>query len=132
EVFGILPIPTNIQVLSAMTQFNMADPPKKFQYLARKQDTCFTVLTVHTSEEKQLFSDCMLNELSFTAAPDSDPIWLDAIKIWNNRADGETIFYKLIEHLKTFYSTWRKHMNVKHTMIATYNARKPINHLIRN
>ncbi|KAK0222337.1 hypothetical protein IW262DRAFT_1250109, partial [Armillaria fumosa] len=100
--------------------------PKKFQHLARKQDTRFAVLTVHMSEEKQLFSDCMLNEPSFTATPDSDPIWLDTVKIWNHRANGETIFYKLIEHLKTFYSTWRKNMNAKHTMIAMYNAWKPI------
>ncbi|KAK0462162.1 hypothetical protein IW261DRAFT_1306026, partial [Armillaria novae-zelandiae] len=126
EVFRILPVPTNIQVLSTMTQFNVADPPKKFQYLARKQDTRFAVLTVHTLEKKHLFSDCMLNEPSFTAAHNSDPIWLDAVKIWNHHANGETIFYKLIEHLKTFYSTWRKNMNAKHTMIATYNARKPI------
>ncbi|KAK0246140.1 hypothetical protein EDD85DRAFT_944545 [Armillaria nabsnona] len=130
EVFGILPIPTSIQVSSAITSFNEVDPPKKFQYLARKQGTRFTVLTVHTAEEKQLFSDCMLNEPLFTAAPKSEPVWLDFVKIWNNRADGETIFYKLIEHLKTYYLMWKSTMNAKHTIIATYNTQKPINKLI--
>lgn len=149
EVFGILPIPANVQLSSAITTFNPANPPKKFQYLARKKDTCFAVLTIHTMEEKQFFSDCMMNEPSFTAAPDSDPVWLDSVKIWNNHADGETIFYKvcdiglhhivdnaytylkqLIEHLKTYYTTWKSAMNAKHTMIATYNNRRPIDRLI--
>ncbi len=93
----------------------------------------------------------MLNEPLFTAAPESEPVWLDAVTTWNNHADGETMFYKvhdvillqlfndpymfvkqLIEHLKTYYLTWKSAMNAKHTVIETYKKRRPIDKLVWN
>ncbi len=75
--------------------------------------------------------------------------WAQAVKTWNQKADGDTIFYKvghlsqskrmcihrvlqLVEHLKTFYTTWKMLMNAKHTRMATYDARKETDALVRN
>lgn len=69
--------------------FDPEEPPKNYSYLAQKQGTNFSVLTVHTDAERHLFSKSMLNKPSFSAK--AGPIWNEAVKQWNHTADGVTV-----------------------------------------
>ncbi len=147
EVLGILPVPPNIQTASDILSYDPDVPSKKYPYLARKQGTHFAVLTVNTDVEKKLFSDFMMNDPIWSEA--TGPRWAQAVKSWNRKADGNLIFYKvcrcsyggehvfikalqLVEHLKTYYTTWKTSMNAKHTRMATYDTRKETDALVRN
>ncbi len=59
ETFGILPVPAYVQLSSRLLPYDHETPPKKHTYLSHKQTTRFAVLTLHTDEEKQLFSNFM-------------------------------------------------------------------------
>ncbi|KAF8894864.1 hypothetical protein CPB85DRAFT_1257404 [Mucidula mucida] len=62
-----------------------------------------------------------------------DELGLAALELhWNRSADGKTIFYKLVEHLKTQYTAWKTLVNVKHTQIATSESRQTVDQLVRN
>ena len=39
---------------------------------------------------------------------------------------------QLVEHLKSYYTTWATSLNAKHTRMSTYGARKELDNLIRN
>ncbi|KAJ7579953.1 hypothetical protein C8J56DRAFT_1058250 [Mycena floridula] len=72
EVFGILPIPESVKLSSHIIAYDEQSRPKRFTYLARKQDAHFTVLSVHTTEERQLFSNFMHNDISFSGPSGPD------------------------------------------------------------
>jgi hypothetical protein len=76
-----------------MLPYDPAAPPKKHSYLARKQGASFAVLTLHTKEERQLFSSLMRDDLSFKRP--SGPDWPNAVVSWNQKADGISTFYKV-------------------------------------
>ncbi len=94
EVFGILPIPTTLIESADMLPSDATHPPKRYSYLARRQGTQFAVLTLHTDDEKALFSDFIAHSQVFNS---SQPNWSLAAKLWNrdNRVDGITYFYKV-------------------------------------
>jgi hypothetical protein len=93
ETFGILPVPSNVQESTDILPFDPNLVLKRHGYLARKQGTRFAVLTLHTDEEKKLFSRLMNTENSFKRP--QGPDWAIAVRIWNQNADGKTIFYKV-------------------------------------
>ena len=93
ETFGILPVPPNVQLSSGLLPYDHKTPPKKHTYLSRKQSTRFAVLTLHTNEEKQLFSNFMQTNSVFMRA--QGPDWPTAVCLWNQAANGDTIFYKV-------------------------------------
>jgi len=39
---------------------------------------------------------------------------------------------QLVEHLKSYYTTWATSLNAKHTRMSTYGVRKELDSLIRN
>lgn len=90
EKFIILPVPENICTTFSLRPYDSEAPPKRHRYLASKQGTLFPVLTLHTPEEKTLFSQFMLTEHSFLTQD-----WNTATVIWNRKVDGLTLFYKV-------------------------------------
>lgn len=93
EVFGILPVPDPVQVASGILKYDSQLKPEQYAYLASKQDTRYAVLTVHTTEEKNLFSRFMRNEPVFMK--EGGPDWPSAVHKWNEVSNGKTIFYKV-------------------------------------
>ncbi|KAF8224327.1 hypothetical protein L208DRAFT_1512518, partial [Tricholoma matsutake] len=76
EVFGILPVPSDVQTSAGMTPFDPTNPPQSHLYLAKKQGTRFTVLTLHTDDEKKWFSRFMRTESAFSSP--RGPDWPNA------------------------------------------------------
>jgi hypothetical protein len=101
EVFGILPIPSDVQTSAGMIPFDPENPPQSHSYLAKKQGTRFAVLTLHTDDEKKQFSSFMKNESAFTSR--RGPDWPNAARVWNHGADGMTLYYKVC--VRTIYPT---------------------------
>lgn len=93
ETFGILPVPFNVQLSTGLLPSDSQTPAKKHSYLAKKQNTRFAVLTLHTDEEKKLFSQLMRDESAFKR--ERGPDWPTAVRVWNQKANGETVFYKV-------------------------------------
>ena len=62
EVFGILPVPSNVQTSAGMLPFDPTNIPPKHGYLARKQGTLYAVLTVHPAKEATPFSEFRKND----------------------------------------------------------------------
>ncbi|KAF8999552.1 hypothetical protein BDZ89DRAFT_1147678 [Hymenopellis radicata] len=113
-----------------MLSYSDALPPKRHAYLAKKQGTRFPVITIVGAAERRLYSNLMRDDRSF-AGPNG-PVWGDAVKRWNREANGETIFYKLIEHLQKSHKKWLQNANIKHTKMITHNARKAVDDLVRS
>ncbi|GBE83376.1 hypothetical protein SCP_0504240 [Sparassis crispa] len=133
EVFGILPIPDDVRTNSGMQEYQPSlDRKQEHAFLALKQGTRKAVLPVHSVAEYQLFSKLMREDPIFNR-PDTEPSWAQAVKIWNRIAESEKeISYKLIEHLKVYYTTWKSNMNVKYTLAQTKEHRMALNNTLRD
>ena len=96
EVYGILPVPDNVLLSAGMLAYDRAHPslPQRHHYLAKKQNTRFAVLTLHTDEEKKLFSSMMSEDVTFASAAESSR-WQLVAQAWNQKANGQQIFYKV-------------------------------------
>lgn len=97
ENFGILPIMPDVQVATGMVKFNPSSTKRmQYRYLASQQNTQFAVLPVHTGAEKQVWTALMQASPEYQAA---NPNWTRCAAIWNESADGTTIYYKVIHML---------------------------------
>ena len=93
EHIGILPIPAEMWALSDMQSFNPhVDSKLRHMFLARAQDTKCAVISVHTLEEKWKFKELMQGPLGIGTSPDFQL----AAKLWNQEANGMTVFYKVV------------------------------------
>ncbi|KAG5645306.1 hypothetical protein DXG03_006495 [Asterophora parasitica] len=113
EVSGVLPIPKNVQVHSRMMEYQPELHAKQLHcFLASAQHTRKPVLPVHNQEEKNLFREVMSNQDKFGTK--SGPNWEEIVRVWNGYAtESNNISYKLMEHLKVYYSGgWETHANV--------------------
>ncbi|KAK9456549.1 hypothetical protein V1511DRAFT_486370 [Dipodascopsis uninucleata] len=75
------------------------DPTVRFKHrnLAKRQKCRFAVIPIYSKEERQLFAEIIKDKpLSFLN-------WVTLAKQWNPRADGRVIFYKLPEHLSSYF-----------------------------
>ncbi len=96
EVFGILPIPTDVQIEGGMQPHQSSlDRPTRHAFLAARQGTRKAILPVHTSAEYKLFSKLMRDDPAFNQQ-NGEPNWSQGVKIWNRYAEtDEEIFYKV-------------------------------------
>jgi hypothetical protein len=94
EVFGILPIPSEVQQETGMQAFNPSlDSKQTHHFLASMQGTRKAVLPVHTLDEYQLFNKFMVHH---------DSNWTGLAQSWNREAEVKsTIYYKV-----TQFSPW--------------------------
>ncbi|KAF7722529.1 hypothetical protein EC973_003056 [Apophysomyces ossiformis] len=81
-----------------------ANPKKQlYTYLANKQRSKYAIVPVHTQQELDLFRRMM--EIYHQQQNQID--WTSIAQSWNkDHADGETIFYKTSEHIKSHYHVW--------------------------
>lgn len=96
EVFGILPIPRDVQIEAGMQPHHISlDRPAHHAFLASRQGTRKAVLPVHTPAEYKLFSKLMRDEPTFNQR-DGEPDWEQGVRIWNRYAETEDdIYYKV-------------------------------------
>jgi len=100
ETIGILPVPDSIRGTADIQSYNHREDFKnRLGYLAQQQKTKFAVVSVHSTQEKVLFKKLMQEDPNFTST-NSSPDWKKAVTIWNRKADGKDIFYKVSSLLK--------------------------------
>ena len=95
ETVGILPITDSTCMAAVIQSFSTPMAAEKLwhMFLVQQQRTRYAVISVHTVDEKLLFKKFLQDwiDLGQGTAPD----WKSAIKIWNQSANGKTIFYKV-------------------------------------
>ncbi|KAL6307399.1 hypothetical protein BKA93DRAFT_747778 [Sparassis latifolia] len=101
------------------TPYARVQPPRH-HYLSKRQGTQFAVLPVHTREERDLFQ-LFVDLLPLFKMP-GQPNWDVAAAVWSNHADGRKIFYKLPEHIKSYYKTWNEHCNENNSVALNIAA----------
>ncbi|KAF5315639.1 hypothetical protein D9611_004974 [Ephemerocybe angulata] len=135
ERLGILPIPDDVRIQSAIGEYNPQDPNARKQeqaYLARIQNTKKAVLPVHTPQEYKLFEELMVSSPAFNSAS-RGPVWKLAVRVWNERAElTHGVSYKLIEHLKTSYASFNTGVRIRQTLSTTSAIRRDINKRARD
>ncbi|TFK86323.1 hypothetical protein K466DRAFT_576438 [Polyporus arcularius HHB13444] len=133
EVFGILPIPDDVRVKSGMQIYTAGlDSKQRHAFLALKQGARKAVLPVHTAAEYQLFRKLVQDDPAFNQQT-GEPDWDHAVITWNREAErNDEVYYKLIEHLKLYFSTWQTNMNIKHTLGQTSSTRKQTDLAVRD
>ncbi|KAG2210998.1 hypothetical protein INT47_000158 [Mucor saturninus] len=101
EVFGICPISNDLMETLCVENNNTLTLGTID--LINTGKTClsdYAILPVHTSEEKALFEDILVDNYQSSAEPN----WSQFASRWNTSADGIAIFYKTPEHLKLYYN----------------------------
>ncbi|KAK9314790.1 hypothetical protein V1522DRAFT_111394 [Lipomyces starkeyi] len=80
------------------------DPDLKFKhgYLAKRQRCRFAVIPMYSKEERLLFAEIVKDR------PVMDLDWAEIAKLWNPFADGKSVFYKLPEHLDSYFRLLRE------------------------
>ncbi|KAK9322119.1 hypothetical protein V1517DRAFT_324401 [Lipomyces orientalis] len=80
------------------------DPDLKFKhgYLAKRQKCRFAVIPIYSKEERLLFTEIIKDR------PILRLDWDEIAKLWNPFADGKIIFYKLPEHLDSYFRLLRE------------------------
>ena len=95
ERIGILPVPDSIRAAADIQSYHHTqDFKQRHGYLAQQQNTKYAVVSVHSTEEKLLFKKLMQEDKDFTGK-NATPDWKNAVKIWNRKADGKNVFYKV-------------------------------------
>ncbi|KAH6902446.1 hypothetical protein BKA70DRAFT_1229093 [Coprinopsis sp. MPI-PUGE-AT-0042] len=69
----------------------------------------------------------MQKDARFGPTSNGGPNWDSAVRIWNQTADStDGIYYKLVEQLKSYYTSWKTNLNIKTTLSLTHNERAPV------
>ncbi|KAG6894804.1 hypothetical protein C0992_004572, partial [Termitomyces sp. T32_za158] len=118
EVFGILPLPPDFRMKLGMLVYHSQfarEGKIRHDYLAQRQNTRMAILPIHTQHERGLFRLLMAkSDGPFSGR--SEPNWICLAEEWNGHANGSTIFYKLPEHLKTYWKKWQENVNEKNSI----------------
>ena len=102
-----------------------------YTFLATAQQTKFAVTPVHTSAEFKLFHTAVsVGGMWF--ASHGEPNFDAMAQWWSHEANGSTIFYKLREHLSTYYKTWKECQQGIRTLIGSEVQRQPNTRRIRS
>ncbi|KAG6815447.1 hypothetical protein H0H93_009785, partial [Arthromyces matolae] len=128
ESFGILPLSVVTQTQLGMLEFQQDYAVKeKIRHLrlAYLQKTRVAILPVHTSQERALFT-LLIQEKTGMFTSETQPNWIALACTWSQHCDGKTIFYKLPEHLKTYYKAW---VELRHEKNAIEQNRTAYNEL---
>ncbi|KAF6764006.1 hypothetical protein DFP72DRAFT_956173 [Ephemerocybe angulata] len=132
ERLGILPIPEDVRLSSGIAAGSVVLSPGGSKskiphaYLARMQGTRKAILPVHTDEEKALFRALMASNPAFNSRT-TGPTWKLAVKVWNEHAEtSKHVYYKLVEQLKSYFTTWTANLSVVQTLSMTSLVRNPI------
>jgi len=94
EKIGILPVPASIHATADIESYHPEDGKFRHAYLACEQGTKYAVISVHTPAERALFKRLMQEDPVFNQK-NSLPDWKRGAALWNHRANGKDIFYKV-------------------------------------
>ncbi|KAG2055820.1 hypothetical protein BDR06DRAFT_970603 [Suillus hirtellus] len=121
ESFGILPFTPVTRTKLGMSPYQV-DYAKgckiKHDYLAGQQQTLVAVLPVHTVEEKALYWLLIKNNMGQFSGK-KQPNWITL-----------AIFYKLPEHLKSYFKTWNEHQNEHNSVEQNKSAYNELQKLL--
>ena len=76
-----------------------------YGFLAHAQQTKYAVTPLHTKEEYDLFHKAVSVGGEWCPAH-GKPNFEHMARWWSTKADGKNIFYKLSEHLSTYFKIW--------------------------
>jgi hypothetical protein len=93
-----------------------------YAFLAKAQRTKFAVTPVHTKGEFDLFAKAILPGGAWCTQ--NKPHFQQMAYWWSSHANGETIFYKLPEHLSTYYTKFSERRMTQQTMVASQPQRQ--------
>ncbi|KAG1871812.1 hypothetical protein DFJ58DRAFT_722558 [Suillus subalutaceus] len=99
------------------------------KFIAESQGTLVAILPGHTHKERDLFQLLIQSSPLFSDS-NQQPNWTALAVVWAGHADGHNIFYKLPEHLKTYYKTWTDFCNEQNTISLNTEASWRIRALI--
>jgi hypothetical protein len=102
-----------------------------YEYLANAQQTKYAVIPLHTEDEFNLFHEAV-KVGGIWAAPTGLPDFDNMATWWSSKANGKTIFYKLREHLTTYYKIWSDKRKQNEAMVASLPVRKKNDSRIRS
>ncbi|KAF8419486.1 hypothetical protein L210DRAFT_3766619 [Boletus edulis BED1] len=132
ESFGVLPFTKSVQRKLSMLPYHHTFAQEQkihHRYLSERQETRFAVLPIHTRSERALFQ--LYADTSPHFSSSSGPNFTLLASDMNSHADGHTIFYKLPEHLKSYYKTWLDYLNEKTSTNLSVSATKHIRILLQ-
>ncbi|KAM5545887.1 hypothetical protein V8D89_000013 [Ganoderma adspersum] len=133
ETFGIMLYNSEIQDKYHFLPFNspMASELKyRNTYLAQRQGTRYAVLPVHTSKERSIFHSLVSTSASFKTR--AQPDWHMLAVEWSGQANGRDIFYKLPEHLKSYFKIWTDISSEKSSVTLTAQAIQHLHTLVQS
>ncbi|KAG2057228.1 hypothetical protein BDR06DRAFT_969438 [Suillus hirtellus] len=102
-----------------MLEFNEVFTHKQniqHKFIAESQGTLMAILPVHTCKERDLFQLLVQSSPLFLDS-NQQPNWTALTVVCAGHANGHNIFYKLPEHLKTYYKTWTDFCNEQNTIL---------------
>ncbi|KAG1721543.1 uncharacterized protein EDB91DRAFT_1256463 [Suillus paluster] len=103
----------------------------RHKFVAESQGTLMAILPVHTCEERDLFQLLVQSSPLFSDS-NRQPNWTALAVVWAGHADGRNIFYKLPEHLKTYYKTWIDFCNEQNTISLNAEVSRRIRALVHS
>ena len=94
-----------------------------YGFLAHAQNTKYAVTPLHTTEEYDLFRKAVSVGGEWCPSQGKPNFELMA-RWWSSKADGKHIFYKLSEHLSTYYKIWSDQRQETQSMIISKPQRQ--------
>ena len=91
--------------------------------MAHAQNTKYAVTPLHTTEEYDLFHKAVSVGGEWCPSQGKPNFELMA-RWWSSKADGKHIFYKLSEHLSTYYKIWSDQHQKTQSMIMSKPQRQ--------
>ena len=143
EQFGITSIPSEtrincnfvgadlemqmlVQPVYAVTKLHLSrlhgERKDTYTFLAKAQGTKFAVTPVHSKGEFDLFAKAILPGGEWCTK--NKPQFEKMAYWWSSHADGKAIFYKLPEHLSTYYNKFSERRQTRQTMIESQPQRQ--------
>lgn len=89
-----------------------------YGFLAHAQNTKYAVTPLHTTEEYDLFRKAVSVGGDW-CPPQGKPNFELMAWWWSRKADGKHIFYKLSEHLSTYYKIWSDQRQETQSMVIS-------------
>ena len=102
-----------------------------YGFLAHAQQTKYAVTPLHTKEEYDLFHKAVSVGGEWCPAH-GKPNFEHMARWWSTKADGKNIFYKLSEHLSTYFKIWSERRQENQTMIISKPQREAHEKRIRS
>lgn len=97
-----------------------------YVFLAEAQDTKFAVTPFHTEQEFDCFNKAVSAGGEWCPS-NGTPNFDSMVKWWSKQAQGthNKIFYKLREHLASYWNVWMSYQYTRSSLISSSSLRKP-------